>query len=168
MSDSLWPCGLQHTNLFCPSLSPGVCSNSCLLSRWLNYPFSVTPSLLPSVFPSISVCCNELVLCIRWSKYWSFSFSISPFSEHSGWFPLGWTGWISLQSKGLSRVFSNTTVQKHQFFSAQLSSIRMSIKTLSRLVHLYIFSLSFYPFYCIFNFVYVNSPFLSFRPTFLF
>ena len=54
-------------------------------------------------------------------KYWSFSFSISPSKECSGWFPLGWTGWISLQSKGLSRVFSNTIVQKHQFFGAQLS-----------------------------------------------
>ena len=54
-------------------------------------------------------------------KYWSFSFSISPFNEYSGLIPLKWTGWISLQSKGLSRVFSNTTVQKHQFFGAQLS-----------------------------------------------
>ena len=54
-------------------------------------------------------------LHIRWSKYLSFSFSISPSVNIQGWFPLGWTGWISLQSKGLSRVFSNTTVQKHQF-----------------------------------------------------
>ena len=59
---------------------------------------------------------NESALRIRWPKYWSFSFSISP-SKHQDWSPLGWTGWISLQSKGLSRVFSNTTVQKHQFFS---------------------------------------------------
>ena len=66
--------------------------------------------LLSSVFSS------ESALCIRWPKYYSFSFSISPSSEYSG-FPLGLTGWISLQSKGLSRVFSNTTVQKHQFFS---------------------------------------------------
>ena len=58
---------------------------------------------------------------IRWPKYWSFSFSISPSNEYSGWFPLGWTVWISLLSKGLSRVFSNTTVQKHQFFSTQHS-----------------------------------------------
>ena len=77
--------------------------------------------LLPSIFPSIRVFSNESVLCIRWPKYWSFSFSISPSNEHSDWFPLGLTGLISLQSKGLSRVFSNTTVQKHQFFSAQLS-----------------------------------------------
>ena len=55
------------------------------------------------------------------SQYWSFTFNISPSSEHSGLISLGWTGWISLQSKGLSRVFSNTTVQQHQFFSTQLS-----------------------------------------------
>ena len=76
--------------------------------------------LLLSIFPSIRVFSNEMALCIRWPKYYSFSFSISPSSEYSG-FPLGLTGWISLQSKGLSRVFSNATVQKHQFFSAQLS-----------------------------------------------
>ena len=73
--------------------------------------------LLPSIFPSIRVFSNESVLRIKWPKYWSFSFSISPSSEYSG----GWSGWISLQSKGLSRIFSNTTVQMHQFFSTQLS-----------------------------------------------
>ena len=77
--------------------------------------------LLPSILPSIRVFSNESTLHMRWPKYWSFSFNISPSNEHPGP-PLGWTGWISLQSKGLSRVFSNTTVQKHQFFSAQLSS----------------------------------------------
>ena len=77
--------------------------------------------LLPSIFPSIRVFSNESVLCIRWPKYWSFSFSISPSNENSGLISLGCTGWISLQSKGLSRVFSNTAVQKHQFFRAQLS-----------------------------------------------
>ena len=75
--------------------------------------------LLPSIFPSIRVLPNELALCIRWPKYWSFS--ISPSNEPQGSFPLALTGWISLQSKGLSRVFSNTTVQKHQFFGAQPS-----------------------------------------------
>ena len=75
--------------------------------------------LLPSIFPSISVFSNESVLCIRWPKYWSFSTSSS--NEYQDWFPLGWTAWISLLSKGLSRVFSNTTVQKHQFFSTQLA-----------------------------------------------
>ena len=77
--------------------------------------------LLPPVFPSISDFSNDSVLCIRWPKYWSFSFNICPSNEHSGPISLGWTGWISLQSKGLSRVFSNTTVQKHQFFGTQLS-----------------------------------------------
>ena len=77
--------------------------------------------LLPSIIPSIRVFSNESALHIRWPKCWGFSFNISPFNEHSGCSPLGWTGWISMQSKGLSRVFSNTTVQKHQFFGTQLS-----------------------------------------------
>ena len=64
---------------------------------------------------------NELVLCIRWPNYQSFSFSISPPNEYAGLFPLGWTGWISLQSKGLSRLFCKATVQNHQFFGIQLS-----------------------------------------------
>ena len=70
------------------------------------------PILLPpSIFSSIRVFSNESVLQIRWPHYWSFSFSISPSNEHLGLISLGWTGWISLQSKGLSRVFSNTTVK---------------------------------------------------------
>ena len=77
--------------------------------------------LLPLIPPRIRVFFNESTLCIRWPKYWSFSFNISPSNEHPEWSPLGLTGWISLQSKGLSRVFSNTTVQKHQFFGAHLS-----------------------------------------------
>ena len=77
---------------------------------------------LPSIVPSIRVFSNESVLHIRWPKYWSFSFSISPSNEYSGLISFRMeTGWISLQSKGLSRVFSNTTVQKHQFLSGQLS-----------------------------------------------
>ena len=77
--------------------------------------------LLSPIPPSIRVFPNESTLHTRWPKYWSFSLSISP-SNTQDWSPLGWTGWISLQSKGLSRVFSNTTVQKHQFFGAQPSS----------------------------------------------
>ena len=78
--------------------------------------------LLPSIFPSIRVFSNESAVCIRWPKYWSFSItSVLPMNTQD-WSPLEWTGWISLQSRGFSRVFSNTTVQKHQFFSAQLSS----------------------------------------------
>ena len=78
--------------------------------------------LLPLIPPSVRVFSNESTLCMRWPKYWSFSFNISPSMNTQDWAPLGWTGWISLQSKGLSRIFSNTTVQKHQFFGAQLFS----------------------------------------------
>ena len=77
--------------------------------------------LLPSIFSSIRVFSTESVLPIRWPKYYSFSFSISPSVNIQDRFPLGLTGLISFQSKGVSGVFSNTTVQKHQFFSAQLS-----------------------------------------------
>ena len=77
--------------------------------------------LLTPIPPSIRVFSNESTLCVRWPKYWSFSFNISPSNEHPGLISFRMTGWISLQSKGLSRVFSNTTVQKHQFFGAQLS-----------------------------------------------
>ena len=77
--------------------------------------------LLPSTFPRIRVFSNESVLCIRWSKYWSFSFNISPSNEHAGLisFRMDWLDLLA--SKGLSRVFSNTTVQKHQFFCTQFS-----------------------------------------------
>ena len=77
--------------------------------------------LLSPILPSIRVFFSESVLHIRWPEYWSFSFSISLSNEYSGLISFRMTGWISLHSKGLSRVFSNTTVQKHQFFSAQLS-----------------------------------------------
>ena len=124
VSNSLRPHGLQHTKPPCPSPTPGAYSNSCPQSQWCHSAISscFPLLLLPSIFPSIRVFSNELAFLIRWPKYWSFSFSISPSNEYSDWFPLGWTGWISLQSKGLSRVFSNTTVQKHQFFSIQLYS----------------------------------------------
>ena len=77
--------------------------------------------LLPSISPSIRVFSNELALHIRWPDYWNFNLSISPSNEYSGLISFRMEIWISLQSKGLSRVFSNTTVQKHQFFCAQLS-----------------------------------------------
>ena len=78
--------------------------------------------LLASIFPNNRVFFNESILCIRWPKYWSFNFNISPSNKHPGLisFRVDWLD--SLQSKGLSRVFSNTTVQKHQLFGAQLSS----------------------------------------------
>ena len=79
------------------------------------------PLLLPSIFPSIRVFSNKSILCIMWSRFWSFSFSINRSNKNSGLISLGLTDWTSLQSKGISRVFSNTTVQKHQFFGAQLS-----------------------------------------------
>ena len=82
------------------------------------------PLLLPSIFPSIRVFYNESVLRIRWPKYWSFS--ISPSSEYSGLIPLGLTGLLCLLSRELSRVFSNTTVQKHQFSSAAFFMVQLS------------------------------------------
>ena len=79
------------------------------------------PLLLPSIFPSIRVCSKESVLRIRWPKYWNLSFSFRPSNEYSGLISFRLTGLISLQSKGFSRVFSNTTVQKHQLFCIQPS-----------------------------------------------
>ena len=101
-----------------------VCSNSCPLSQLLssNHLILCCPLLLLcSIFPSIWVFSSESPLCIRWPKYWSFSFSISPSNEYSGLISF-WIDWFYLLAiKGLSRVFSNTTVQKHQFFGAQFS-----------------------------------------------
>ena len=87
----------------------------------LSHPLS-SPFLLLPIPPSITVFSNESTLHMRWPKYWSFSFSISPSKEIPGLISFRMDWWISLQSKGLSRVFSNTTVQKHQFFGAQPSS----------------------------------------------
>ena len=123
VSNSLWPHRPQQTRPPCPSPAPGVYSNSCPLSQWCH------PTISSSVIPFSS--------CLQFFPA-SGSFQMSQFFASGGqsigvsasatilpmniqdWFPFGWTGWISLQSKGLSRVFSNTTVQKHQFFSAQL------------------------------------------------
>ena len=129
MSDSLLPHESQHARPPCPSPSPGVHSNSRPLSRWCHpaISFSVLFSSCPQSLPSIRVFSNESTLHMRWPKYWSFSFIIIPSKEHQGWSPLEWTGWISLQSKGLSRVFSNTTsskasiLQRSAFFTVQLS-----------------------------------------------
>ena len=124
LSDSLWPHGLQHTGLPCPSLVPGVCSNSCPLSQWCHPTISssVVPfsSHLQSFPASGSFKMSQLFTSGGQSIRISASASVLPMNiQH--WFPLEWTGWISLQSKGVSRVFSNTTVQKHQFFTTQLS-----------------------------------------------
>ena len=123
VSDFLRPHGLQHARLPYPSPTPGVYSNSCASSQWCHPTISSCHPLLllPSIFPSIRVFSSEPVLCIGWPKYWSFNFSISPSNEYSGWCLLGLTGLISLLSKGLSRVFSSTRIQKHQFFSTQPS-----------------------------------------------
>ena len=138
LSNSLQPDGLQHTRLPCPSPTFRVYSNSCPLSQWCHPTISSCRLLfiLLSIFPSIRVFSSESVLCIRWPKYWSFSFSISPSNEYPGLISLGWTGWVSLQSKGLSRVFSNTTVQKHHFFSAQLSLLSHPYMTTGKTIAL--------------------------------
>ena len=120
---TLQPHGRQHTRLPCPSPSPRACSNPCPLSELMpyNHPVLCHPLLfLPSICPSIRVFSNESALCIRWPKYWSFSFSISPSKEYSGWFPLRLTDLISSLSMGLSVVFSSTTIWKHQVFSTLL------------------------------------------------
>ena len=122
MSDSLWPHEPQHARPSSPSPTPGVHPNPCPLNWWFHPTISssVVP-FCPQSFPA-SIFSNESALCIRWPKYWSFSFNISPSMNTQDWSPLGWTGWISLQFKRLSRVFSNTIVQNHQFFSTHLSS----------------------------------------------
>ena len=107
--------GLQHTRLLCPLPSPGVCSDSCPLCQWCHPTSHLLSSLSPpaSVFPNIRVFSNVSTLCIRWSKYWSFSFSIIPSNEYSGLISFRIYCLISLQAKGLSRVFFNTTVWKY-------------------------------------------------------
>ena len=132
MSNSLRPHGLQHTRLPCPSPTPRACSNSCPLS-WGYHPTSsssVVPfsSRLPSFPASGSFPVNQLFTPGGQSIGASASVSASVLPMYiQDWFPLGLTGLISLQSKGLSRVFSNTTVQKHQFFSAHLRNTLLCI-----------------------------------------
>ena len=140
MSDSLQPHELQHTRPPCPSPNSGACSNSCPSSQWCHPTISssvISFSSYPQSFPASGSFpksqffefSNESVLCIRWPKYWSLRFSICPSNEYSELISFRMTGWISLQSKGLSRVFSNTTVQKHQFFGAQPSQSNSHIHT---------------------------------------
>ena len=120
----LQPHALQHTRLPCPSPTPGLCSNSCPSSWWCHPTISsfVVPfsSCLQSFSASGSFLMSLFFTSGGQSIGTSASASVLPMNIE-GWFPLGLTGLISLQSKGLSRVFSNTTVQKHQFFDAQLS-----------------------------------------------
>ena len=122
--DFLWPHWLQHTRLACPSPTPKVCSNSCPSSRWCH------PAISSSVFPFSSFLQSFPALgSFPRSQFFasggqsigaSALVSVLPMNIQD-WFPLGWTGLISLQSKGLSKFFSNTTLQKHQFFCTQLS-----------------------------------------------
>ena len=128
-SDSLRPHGLQHATPPCPSPTPGVYSNSCPLSRWCHPAISssVVPfsSHLQSFPASGSFQMSKFLVSGGQSIRVSALASVLPMNIQ-GWFPLGWTGWISLQSKGLLRVSSNTTVQKHQFLNAQLSLLSNS------------------------------------------
>ena len=131
-----WVQSLSHVRLFASPWTAARQASLSITNSWSPpKPMStelVMPSshlilyhpllLLPSIFPSIRVFSNESALRFKWPKDWSFSFkSVLPINTQD-WFPLEWTGWISLKSKGLSRVFSNITVQKHQFFDAQISS----------------------------------------------
>ena len=125
MPDSLQPHEPQHTRPPCPSLTPGVHPNPCQLSQWCHptisssvIPFSSCPHSFPA---SESFPMSQLFAWGVQSTGVSALASFLP-KNTQGWSPLEWTGWISLQPKGLSRVFSNTTLQKHQFFSTQLSS----------------------------------------------
>ena len=125
MSDSLQSHGLQHTRPPCPSPTPEVHSDSCPSSQWCHpaisssvVPFSSCPQSLPA---SESLPMSQLFASGGQSIGVSALASVLPMSTQD-WSPFGWPGWISLQSKGLSRVFSNTTVQKHQFFVTQPSS----------------------------------------------
>ena len=124
MSNSLPPHELQHTRPPWPSPTPRVYPHSCPLTQWYHptisssvVPFSSCPQSFPA---SGSFQMSQLLISGGQSIGVSASTSVLPMNTQD-WFPLGWTGWISLQSKRLSRVFSNTTVQKHQFFCAQLS-----------------------------------------------
>ena len=124
VSDSLWPHELQHARPPCPSPTPRIYTNSCPLSQWRHpavsssvVPFSSCPQSLPA---SGSFPVSQLFAWGGQSIGVSASTSVLLMNTQD-WYLLGWAGWISLQSKGLSRVFSNTTVQMQQFFGAQLS-----------------------------------------------
>ena len=125
MSDSLQPHGLHHDRLPSPSLSPRACSNLCPLSRWCHLCRPLL--LLPSIFPSIRVFSNESVLHIRWPKYWSFSFSISPFNEYSEFIPFrsDWFDLLAVQEtlkSLLQHHSSKPSILWHwTFFIVQLS-----------------------------------------------
>ena len=124
MSDCLWPHGLQHAKPPCPSPAPRVCSNSCPFSQWCHP--TISSSVVPFSFCFQSFPASGSFLRSQFFILGGQSIGVSASTlvlpmHIQDWFPSGLNGWISLQSKGLSRVFSNTEVQKHQFFGAQLS-----------------------------------------------
>ena len=135
MSDSLQPHGLQHARPPCPSLFSGVCSSSCPLNQWCHptISFCCPLLLLPSVFPGIRVFPNESALCIRWPKYWSFSFSISPSNEYLGLtsFRMDWLDLLAVQGtlKSLLQHHSSkaSILQCSAFFIAQVSHPYMTV-----------------------------------------
>ena len=125
MSDSLWPHGMQHARIPCPSPTLRVYSNSCPLSRWCHP--TISSSVLPAIFPCTRVFSNESVLHIRWPKYWSFSFSISPSNEYSGLisFKMDWLDLLTVQGT-LKSLFQHHTskasiLRRSAFFTVQLS-----------------------------------------------
>ena len=129
VSDSLQPHRLQHTRLPCPSPTPGVCSNLCPLSQWCHPTISSSVILLflHSIFPSIRVFSDESVLHIKWPKYWSFSFNISPSNEYSGLisFRVDWLDLLAVQGtlKSLLQHHSSkaSILQSSAFFIVQFS-----------------------------------------------
>ena len=136
MSDSLWPHGLQLARLPCPSPTPRAYSDLCSLSQWCHRTISILWHpllLLPSIFPRIRVFSSESVLCIRWPKYWSFSFSISPSNEYLGLisFRMDWMNLLSVQGtlKSLLQHHSSkaSILQCLAFFTVQLLSLLAKI-----------------------------------------
>ena len=123
VSDSLWPHGLQHASLLCPSSAPGACSNSCLSSRWCHpiILFSVVLFSCLQSFPASGYCLMSQFFPTGGQSIGASASALVLPMNIQDCFPLGLTGLSSLQSKGLSRVFPDTTVQNHKFFSTQLS-----------------------------------------------
>ena len=143
--DSLWRHGQQHTRLPCPSPTPGACSNSCPTSQWCHS--TISCSVIPFVYCIQSF---QALASLPLSQSFasgvqrigvSVSASVVPMNIQD-WFPLRLTGLISLQFKGLSRVFSNTTVQKHQFFSAQLVQLSHPYMTTGKTIVLTTWTMS--------------------------
>ena len=146
-SNSLRPSGHQHAKLPCPSLRPRVCSDSTSIESVMpcnHLIFCCLLLLLPLVFPSIKVFCNELAVCIRWPKYWSFSFSISPSNEYSGLisFKIDWFDLLAVQGS-LKSIFQHhnskaSILQCSAFFMVQLSHPYMTTgKTIALIIHVY-------------------------------